>query len=131
MLIGLQLFYMPILTVKHLYLFSNRRSTNSQTMIMSTTIKKFARCSTLKQDDGGGEYSVIGGYSNLLSVGIFPVIFQLAFCVHEYNAASRLVAGIAPVFVPRAQCLVASNAPVSVPRGSASAALTSRDHLFD
>ena len=83
-------------------------------------------------------YGVIGGYSNLFSVGIFPVIFQLAFRVHMYVAAGAFRASDVAVHL----CLRGVGRPsgpagcVAVHlclcgAGRSASALTSRDHLID
>jgi len=69
----------------------------------------FYALNIINRKKAGGD--VIGGYSNLLLVGILSVIFQLAFsCVRVYSCSppsgsGRLVAANAPVCGRRASAL--------------------------
>ena len=78
----------------------------------------FCALNIINRKKAGGD--VIGGYCNLLSVGIFPVIFQLAFsCVRVYSCSPPSGTGRLALHL----CLCRGR--------SASVALMSRDHLFD
>ena len=78
----------------------------------------FYALNIINRKKAGGD--VIGGYSNLLLVGILSVIFQLAFsCVRVYSSSPPSGPGRLALHL----CLCRGR--------SASAALMSRDHLFD